>query len=331
MGRLLSVVLITWNSAPFLGRCLAGLRHQTYRELELISADNGSADDSVALVQKAFPAAIGIHNLENLGFSAAVNQAVAVAGGDYVLLCNPDAYLEPNYLERLVAALELAGESYGSATGKLMRATGYEIEPTAIVDSKGIRMTRSGRHLDIGQGEPDLPWHRGLRPLAGSGFCEVFGVSGAAAVHRMAFLRDAAIGGQVLDEDFFAYREDADLAWRGQILGWRALYVPAAVAWHVRSVTPERRRALPPLVNMHSVKNRFLLRMKNESLRLAIRNAAFELPRDLMAVVAALTIERSSFPALTWLWKNRGRVLAKRREIQRRRRVSDRELAAWFE
>ncbi|HYM60136.1 MAG TPA: glycosyltransferase family 2 protein [Thermoanaerobaculia bacterium] len=331
MGRLVSVVLITWNSAPFLDRCLAGLRNQTHGEIEVIAVDNGSADDSAARVRAVFPAAVVIVNPENRGFSAAVNQAVAVAHGDFVFLCNPDAFLDPGYLERIVAALDVAGESYGSATGKLMRAIGYAIEPTAVVDSKGIRMTRSGRHLDIGQGEPDRPQHRGQRPLAGGDLCEVFGVSGAAAVHRMAFLRDAAIGGEILDEDFFAYREDADLAWRGRILGWRALYVPEAVAWHVRSVTPERRRALPSSVNMHSVKNRFLLRMKNESLRLAIRNALFEIPRDLMAITAALTIERSSFPALTWLWRNRRRVLAKRREIQRRRRVSDRELAGWFE
>jgi GT2 family glycosyltransferase len=177
-------------------------------------------------------------------------------------------------------------------------------------------MTRSGRHLDIN-----------IRPAART---EVFGVSGAAAMFRLDFLRDAAIEGDIFDEDFFAYREDADLAWRGRLFGWRALCEPAAVAYHVRRVTPEARRALPASINMHSVKNRFLLRLKNEGAYLALRNAPFELARDLVVVAAALSIELTSLPALTWLWRNRARVLAKRRAIQSRRKVSDRDLARWF-
>jgi hypothetical protein len=81
---------------------------------------------------------------------------------------------------------------------------------------------------------------------------------------------------------------------------------------------------------MHGVKNRFLLRLKNEGLYLAIRNAPFALTRDLVAIIAVLTIERSSFPAFQWLWKNRRRIMEKRRAIQSRRRVSDRQLAGWF-
>jgi GT2 family glycosyltransferase len=149
-------------------------------------------------------------------------------------------------------------------------------------------------------------------------------------MYSMSFIRDVTIGGEFLDEDFFAFREDADVAWRGRLFGWRALYVPDAVAFHVRTVTPERRRSLPATTNMHGVKNRFLLRLKNEGLYLALRNAPFEWTRDLVAIVATLTIERSSLPAFQWLWKNRRRIMEKRRAIQSRRRVSDHQLAGWF-
>jgi GT2 family glycosyltransferase len=378
-----SVVLVTWNSAPFLRRCLAGLRQQTHRDLELIAVDNASADDSPAVIGEVWPEALQIRNDTNRGFTGAVNQGVAAARGHFVLLLNPDAFLERGYLEQLLAAFETAGPSFGAATGRLMKAVGFDIAPTDIIDSKGIRMTRTGRHLDIGQGLKDGEDDRGLQPLlevatghrqpatAPDGASssehrrastspdgasstvhrppstspegasapraphpatlhEVFGVSGAAALYRTAFLRDVAIDGQVLDEDFHTYREDADLAWRGRVLGWRALYVPGAVAYHVRTVTPQKRRELSPMVNMHSVKNRFLLRLKNESLYLALRNGPFELPRDVLAIAAVLTVERTSLPGLTWIWRNRARVLAKRREIQRRRRVPDRELAEWF-
>lgn len=329
MKPLVSVVLVTWNSAKFLRRCLDGIRNQTWTPLEVIAVDNASADDSVALIARELPNVRQLVNDTNRGFTGAVNQGIAAARGELVLLCNPDAYLGGDYVEQLVTALQRAGETFGAATGKLMQAAGHDIAPTNVVDSKGIRMTRTGRHFDIGQGRADGADDRGIVAI-GDGLFEVFGVSGAAAMFRMSFLQDVAIGGEVLDEDFHTYREDADLAWRGRIFGWRALYVPEAVGWHVRTVTPQKRRELAPFVNMHSFKNRFLLRMKNESLYLALRNAAFELPRDVVTIAAVLTIERTSLPGLVWVWRNRKRVWAKRREIQQRRRVPDRQLARWF-
>ena len=314
MGRLVTVVLITWNSAPFLRRCLDGIGGQSHRDLELIHVDNGSTDVSVTTVRERFPQGQQILNAENRGFAAAANQAIRVARGGCIALCNPDAYLTRDYISRILEALDRAGDAFGAATGKLLRARGHDIEPTEEIDSMGIRMTRSGRHFDITSGGPD----------------EVFGVSGAAAVYRKKFIDDVSINNEFFDEDFFSFREDADVAWRGRLLGWRALYVPDAVAYHVRTVTPERRRSLPPAINMHSVKNRILLRLKNEGLYLALRNAPYELARDAMTIGAAMTIERSSFPALVWLWRNRRRILEKRRAVQQRRRVPDRELAEWF-
>jgi GT2 family glycosyltransferase len=352
--RRVSAVLVTWNSARFLPRCLEGIAGQTHRPIELIVVDNASADDSLAIVRRSRPDAVIIQNQTNAGFARAVNQAIHVANGELVLLVNPDAFLAPDYVARLIAALDAAGETFGSATGKLLRGEGPEIAPTNVIDSRGIRMTKSGRHLDIEQGSVEAiggselgvrswgfgdsqpptpnpqPVGPGLTTEHRALSTEVFGVSGAAAIYRKSFIDDVSIGGEFLDEDFFSYREDADVAWRGRLMGWRALCADDAVAWHVRTVTPEKRRSLDASVNMHSVKNRFLLRIKNESLWLALRHAPFELPRDLVALGAVLTIERSSLPALAWLWRNRRRVLAKRREVQRRRRVHDRELARWF-
>jgi GT2 family glycosyltransferase len=331
MGRLVSVVLITWNSAPYLRRCLDGIAGQTHRDLELIHVDNASVDHSVAHVAARFPDARQILNHENLGFAAAANQAIRVARGEFVALCNPDAFLTADYIARVVESF--VDDRVGAATGTLFRARGYDIEPTSEIDSLGIRMTRSGRHLDIQLPVPGyrLPVGEGgagnWQPATGN---EVFGVSGAAGLYSRTFINTISINSEFFDEDFFAYREDADVAWRGRLFGWRAIHVPRAIAYHVRAVTPERRRSLPPVINMHSVKNRFLLRLKNEGAYLALRNAPFELTRDAIVLAAALTIERSSLPAFGWLWRNRKRILAKRREIQKRRVVSDRHLAEWF-
>ena len=127
---------------------------------------------------------------------------------------------------------------------------------------------------------------------------------------------DISLDGEFFDPDFFVYREDADVAWRAQLMGWQCLYAPYARGYHVRKVLPGNRRALPPEINMHSVKNRFLMRIKNMSPDLYRRNWFSITARDLL-VVAVLPVcgstprsRRSGSSARTWQ-----RVLAKRRAI----------------
>src|SRR5436190_18016652 len=94
--RLVSVVLVTWNSAEYLPACISGLGAQTHEPLELIAIDNASADRSVSLLEGY--ATRLVRNGENRGFSAAVNQALQIARGDFVLLVNPDCRMEPEYV-----------------------------------------------------------------------------------------------------------------------------------------------------------------------------------------------------------------------------------------
>src|SRR3954468_16574973 len=109
MGRRVSAVLVTWNSAETLRRCLDGIAKQTHSPVELIVVDNASRDGSAEI---AWPdAAHVIRNETNRGFSVAVNQGIAMATGELVALVNPDCYFEPDYIARTVAALEAAGEN----------------------------------------------------------------------------------------------------------------------------------------------------------------------------------------------------------------------------
>src|SRR5262249_37824816 len=132
------------------------------------------------------------------------------------------------------------------------------------------------------------------------------------------------------DPDFFVYREAPDVAWRAQLFGWRCLYTPLARGYHVRNVLPGNRRALPPEINMHSVKNRFLMRIKNISGDLYRRNWFSITVRDLAVVGCCLLREHTSLKAFWFLAKNWKRVVAKRKMIQAHRVVSGAELAAWF-
>ena len=121
------------------------------------------------------------------------------------------------------------------------------------------------------------------------------------------------------------------MAWRAQLLGWKCLYAATARGYHVRTCLPSNRRALPAAINMHSVKNRFLIRIKNISGDLYRRHWLAITWRDLCVVGYCLLVEHSSLSAFGLLRKHWKRAWEKRRWIQERRRASDAEMARWFQ
>ena len=143
-------------------------------------------------------------------------------------------------------------------------------------------------------------------------------------------LEDVKSGDQYFDEDFFAYREDADLAWRAQWMGWKCLYVPEARGFHVRRVLPERRSILPADINMHSFKNRFLLRAKNMDLGTYARFFVPITIRDLGAVAYVLAREPSSLRAFPLAIRALPHAWAVRKALQRHRKTTAREIRSWF-
>lgn len=312
---LVTIGIVTWNSAPDVARCLDAVRAQRHQPIELLVGDNGSTDGTRPILDARTIPAERRYFAGNLGFSAAHNRLIRDSGGAYYLALNPDVVLDPGFVGAIAAALD-AAPRVGSATGKLWRA-----EPPGVLDSTGVVMHRSQRHFNRGAGEPD----RGQYDTPGP----VFGVSGAAGCYRRAMLDDVAIDGEVFDEDFFAYREDADLAWRAQLRGWDAIYVPAATATHVRRVTPERRAGLPPEINRYGVRNRFLLRLKNQTLGQAVRFALPGLARDAQVVGYVLAREWGSIPGLVDVLRLLPRTLRKRRAIMARRDRT-RGLDGWF-
>jgi GT2 family glycosyltransferase len=308
-----AVNIVTFNSAEDITACLDSLAEQTHRDFRIHVLDNASTDGTLEKLA-GFDVAL-VRSPSNTGFAKAHNDLIRAYPAEYVLLLNPDAILRPDYLEKIIAALDARPDA-ASATGKLMRMDGVTI------DSTGIIMLRNQRHLDRGAGEPD----RGQfdKPE------DVFGPSGAAAVYRMKALNDVAIDGQFFDEDFFAYREDADLAWRCRLMGWSSIYVPSAVALHKRRVTPERRSQLSAMINYHSVKNRFLLRLNNMTRSLYRRDFWRITARDAAVVGYVLAREWSSLGALSYVICQSPRLWSKRKVIQSRKRISGPELDRWF-
>jgi GT2 family glycosyltransferase len=214
--------------------------------------------------------------------------------------------------------------SIGAVCGKLLTMSQhFEIPARPVVDSTGIYFNPMLRHLDRGSQEVDNGHYLQYE--------YVFGATAAAALYRRAMIDDVSIDGEFFDSDFFAYREDADVAWRAQLMGWKCLYVPFARGYHVRKALPGNRRALPAVINMHSVKNRFLMRIKNISGNLYRRNWFSITARDALVLASCLLWEHTSLKAFWYLARNLGRAMDKRRQIQARKRVDDSYMAAWFQ
>lgn len=318
------VFLVTHNHETTLGATLEGVCQQGDLVGQVVLVDNSSRDQSLALAQ-SYTAKLPLTLValsENTGFSRAANLALARLQTPWVLSLNPDCRLLPGFLGELLHAAR-GKARLGSACGLLLRGEGSGLLPTGIVDSAGMVVSVFGRHHDRGAG-------KALR-RSWTEPAWVFGATGACALYRREALLDVAYpGGEVFDEGFFAYREDADLAWRLQRRGWRCLYWPAARAVHGRGLKPEQGRAVSSEINMHSVKNRFLLRLANADWRWHVGCFPFWLWRDLLVVAACVSVERSSLPAFALLRRLWPRYRQRGRENRVRATLSTWRLLPWF-
>ena len=317
-----SVTIVTYNSGRFIKRCLESVLDQQYPFTKIIVIDNNSSDGTIDILEPFEDRCEIVYNEENIGFAAAQNQAIGMSNSEWVLTLNPDVLLLQGFIEALVTAGNI-DPKVGTVCGKLLTMTaGFDFPEEPTVDSTGIYFTPNLRHLDRGSLQVDNGSFRNYE--------YVFGATAAAALYRRQMTEDIAVMGEFFDADFFAYREDADVAWRAQLMGWKCLYAPYAKGYHVRKALPGNRRALPPEINMHSVKNRFLLRIKNITPDLYRRNFMAITVRDIVVVACCILWEHTSLQAFPFLFRNWRSVMAKRREIMSRQRVDDAYIASWF-
>ncbi|MFD0961832.1 glycosyltransferase family 2 protein [Paenibacillus chungangensis] len=247
-----SVCIVTYNSANDIGACLEAVSRQSI-PVSIVIVDNASVDHTLEAISENrtdMPIKL-IQNEVNNGFAGGQNQAIGATNSDYALVLNPDVRLEPNYVEKLVDWMEQHPET-GSATGQLVRA-----DRPDLIDSTGLAIGLSRNAKDRGAGEAAINWNDDA---------EVFGVSGAASLYSRRMIEAISLDGEFFDEQFFAYKEDVDVAWRAQRLGWKSYYIPAAKALHARGWKKGGRSSIPLFIRQHSYMNRFYTLLKNESI-----------------------------------------------------------------
>ena len=211
----ISVIIPNWNGKKYLKTCFDSLRNQIFKNFEIILVDNGSEDISLKFTKKKYPEIKIIALSENTGFSRAVNLGIKKASGKYIALLNNDIETHPNWLQNLKLATEKYPQYYSFACKILC------FDKRDIIDSAGDGYKINGVAYRRGHYQKDSNEFNQEQ--------EVFGPCGAAALYKKKLFDKIGL----FDEDFFAFYEDVDLNFRAQLAGFKCIYIPSAVVYHI--------------------------------------------------------------------------------------------------
>lgn len=244
MAPVLSTIVVSYNSAEYLRRCLATLT-ETPSDMEIILVDNASTDGSPEMVRNDFP---GVHLVEgggNIGFGAACNRGAARASGEFFLLLNSDVELRPDAIETLINALK-ARPIVGVACPELLAPGGGVLQMSwgwdPIVVGEFFQWCFSPQAL------ARSPFRRKrVAHLQRTGRFVPYACGAAMLVRRAVF---EELGG--MDEEFVLYFEDADFCRRARERGWTIFFEPGAKAIHHLGKSSERNRDRASLVYRQS-------------------------------------------------------------------------------
>lgn len=240
---LVSVVIPNWNGKKFLAGCLDSLLKSNYAQMEVLIVDNGSRDGSVEFLEQGYPGVKLLKFEHNTGFSVAVNAGIRNSSGEFIALLNNDTVVEHDWISHLVEAMGKHPE-IGSAGCKMLA-----YDNKKLLDGAGDGYRRGG-----------LPGRIGHREIDKGQFDQeryILGPCGGAALYRRSMLERIGL----FDEDYFAYLEDVDIGLRAQSAGYKCLYVPSAVIYHLGCGTTGS--GYHPLVVRLSAQNNWNTMVKN--------------------------------------------------------------------
>ena len=249
-----TIVIPNINGKGWLKDSIESVYAQTEQDFQLIVVDNGSTDESLEQARSycSRPNFTLIENGRNTGFSHAVNQGIARAESEFVVLFNNDAFAEPEWLAELIRAAESDPKIF-AVQSLMIRHFDRE-----LADDAGDYVTWMGFACKTGDGRRASRYTKQKR---------IFSACGGAALYRKSILDE--IG--VFDELFFAYYEDVDLSWRANNFGYRNVYCPTARCRHICGATTGAVR-YNPFKSIQSGRNSILLPYKNQPLLMLVLN-----------------------------------------------------------
>jgi len=212
----LTVIIPNFNGKYLLKPCFESLKIQNC-SVDVIIVDNGSSDGSADYIKQNYPEFRLIENNENLGFSKAVNQGIKDSNTDFVMLLNNDVVLEKNAINNLLNCIKKNSKLFGVAS-KMLNAD------KTTIDDAGDDYTLLGWTKKVGNGKPEGKYQEKR---------EIFSACAGAAVYRRKVFNEIGY----FDESFFAYMEDVDISYRARIYGYKCVYCPEALVYHLGSAT----------------------------------------------------------------------------------------------
>jgi GT2 family glycosyltransferase len=220
LKTLVSIIIVNWNGLIHLQDCLDSLAFQTFRDFEVVLVDNGSDDGSVSFVKECYPWVFVVPLPENIGFASGNNRGLEHSQGDYIVTLNNDTRAEPEWLKILVKV----ADSHPQAGMVGSRICSFS-EPD-VIDSIGMGICRDGMSRGRFRNKRWSELH--LQEVE-----DILFPSACVALYRRAMLAETGF----FDEDFFAYAEDSDLGLRGRLAGWEAVAATQAIVYHKYSQT----------------------------------------------------------------------------------------------
>lgn len=250
-----TIVIPNINGKGWLKDSIESIYAQTEQDFSLIVVDNGSTDESLEQARSycSRPNFTLIENGYNTGFSHAVNQGIALADSEYVVLFNNDAFAEPQWLAELIRTAEQDPKIF--AVQSLM-IRHYERD---LADDAGDYVTWMGFACKRGDGRKVDRYTRSKR---------IFSACGGASLYRKSILDE--IGG--FDENFFAYFEDVDLSWRANNAGYKNWFCPTARCYHICGASTGAVR-YNAFKSLQSGRNSLLLPIKNQPALILLFNS----------------------------------------------------------
>ena len=213
-----TVVIPNYNGISFLKDCMDSLEKQTYKDFSVLVVDNASKDTSAQFLQENYPWVEVLELDKNYGFSGAVNKGIAHAKSEYVILLNNDTASDENYVAELVKCMDKDDKIF-SANPKMIQMYNKE-----LLDDAGDMYSVIGWGFQRGVGQKSSGYNRE---------CRIFSSCAGAAIYRRSVFDEIGM----FDEMHFAYLEDIDVGYRARIAGYKNVYCPASVVYHVGSGT----------------------------------------------------------------------------------------------
>lgn len=214
-----SVIIPNYNGLKYLKNCLNSLKNENKLFLEIIIVENGSNDGSAEYLNKLKDQSIKvIYNKKNLGFAKAVNQGINESNSEYVCLLNNDVEIANNFFSNLLNCIENDSKIF-SVSSKMLQHDNRN-----LIDDAGDEYNLFAWSKKIANGKPSNT-HNDSK--------EVFSSCAGAAMYRKAIFKEIGY----FDENFFAYLEDIDISYRALINGYKNMYCPEAICYHVGSAS----------------------------------------------------------------------------------------------